>query len=355
MRHTRHVVSAAIVAAGMLGVAACGGGGGPAGAAGAKELTVVMWGGEDQKTHVRDAIEPWAKQNNVNLKQDEPSDYAKFQTQVESGKVSWDLVEVEPHFATKACKNGWAEKLDKTKIDTSLVKAELTGECAVPVLEYAFTIGYNSDVYSAENHPRTWAEFFDTQKFPGKRGFWKDATGAIFEAALIADGVAPDQLYPLDLDRAFRKLDTIKKDIVWYDSGAMQQELVSSGETPLIQAWNGRIYRAATAGRPAAQEWNQHILSYDQLVIPHGSENATTAQDWIGWYLKNPEAQAAYSNDTGYGPVSDAAMQHIKPEVATELPSSPQNAGKRSTIMNYTYWEQNYEDVTQRLEEWRAR
>jgi putative spermidine/putrescine transport system substrate-binding protein len=350
VRPWKKVVTAAVMATGLIVVAACGGSGG-----GGNEMTVVMWGGEDQKVHVRNAIEPWAKENNVKIKQDEPTDYAKFQTQVESGKVSWDVVEVEPNFANNACKKGWAEKLDPTKIDLKLVKAQLTSECAVPVLEYAFTIGYNTKTYSAQNHPRTWAEFFDTQKFPGKRGFWKYATGAIFEAALLADGVPADKLYPLAIERALAKLDTIKKDIVWYETGAQQQELVSSGETPLIQAWNGRIFRAAKAGQPAAQEWNQHILSYDQLVIPKGSEHAATAQEWIGWYLRSPQAQAGYSNETGYGPVSEAAMEYIKPEIAAELPGSTQNATKRAAIMDYGYWAVNYDAVTARLNEWAAK
>ena len=36
----------------------------------------------------------------------------------------------------------------------------------------------------------------------------------------MADGVAPDKLYPLDVDRAFKKLEEIKPNItVWWTSG----------------------------------------------------------------------------------------------------------------------------------------
>jgi spermidine/putrescine-binding protein len=106
---------------------------------------------------------------------------------------------VEPNFAITACDKGWAEKLDLAAIDTDRLKPEMVTDCAIPVLEYAFTIGYNTEVF-ADDHPTSWAEFFDTEKFPGKRGFWKYATGAMFEAALLADGVAPEDLYPLDID-----------------------------------------------------------------------------------------------------------------------------------------------------------
>ncbi|SNR69331.1 ABC transporter substrate-binding protein [Blastococcus mobilis] len=317
-----------------------------------KTLTIVAWGGEDQKAHVRATAEAWAEENGITIKQDSPTDYAKLRAQVESGKVSWGAVEVEPNFAHTACDNGWAEKLDSS-IDTSLLKDVEVTECAVPVLEYAFTIGYNTDTF-AHDHPTTWAEFFDVEKFPGKRGFWKYATGAMFEAALLADGVKPEELYPLDIERAFEKLDTIKDQIVFYETGEQQQQLVSSGEAPLIQAWNGRIFSAAQAGQPVANEWNEHLVSYDQWIIPKGSAQAEVAQEWLAHYVKDLEGQAEYANATAYAPVSEGAMEFVDPEVAKELPTAPENAAKMSTVVDYAYWAEHYDEVSKRLSEWAA-
>lgn len=342
-----------LVAAALLMPAACSVGTGSS--ADRRELTVVMWGGADQEKSVKSQVQPWAEENDVTLKQDSPTDYAKFRAQVEAKKVSWGVVEVEPNFAVTACEKGWAVKLDKAKVDTSKVKAELVTECAVPLLEYAFTIAYNTKKFSAANHPKSWAEFFDTRKFPGKRGFWKYATGAMFEAALLADGVPAGKLYPLDLDRAFRKLDTIKSDIVFYETGEQQQQLLSSGEAPLVQGWNGRIFSAAKDGQPVANEWNEHLLSYDQIVIPTGYGQADLAHDWINWFLANPKAQAGYSNETGYSPVNDAALEFIEPAALKELPSAKENAAKRATIVDYAYWAKNYDQVTERMNEWMAK
>jgi len=345
----KRVLTAGVALTTVLGLAACGAAGGSD-----DQLTVVMWGGQDQKTHIKEAVAPWGKEEGVTIKQDSPSDYAKFRAQVESGKVSWDVVEVEPNFAHTACDKGWAEKIDTSIVDTSDLNPEEVTDCAIPVLEYAFTIGYNTDKFP-KAHPTTWAEFFDTKKFPGKRGFWKYATGAIFEAALLADGVKPDELYPLDIDRAFKKLDTIKDDIVFYETGEQQQQLVASGEAPLVQAWNGRIYSAAKEGQPVANEWNQHLLSYDQLVIPKGAKNAENAQKWMKWYVEHPEAQAGYSNATAYGPITEAALEHVKPDVLKELPTSPDNAPKRAAIIDYAYWAEHYDEVSERLNEWAAK
>ncbi|SDJ24179.1 putative spermidine/putrescine transport system substrate-binding protein [Nonomuraea maritima] len=340
----------ALAVTGLLVLTACGGG--HAASGDGKQLTVVMWGGDDQKKAVAAYVEPWAKANGVTVKQDSPTDYAKFRAQVESKKVSWGVVEVEPNFAVTACENGWAVKLDPAKVDMSKVKKELVSECAAPLLEYAFTIAYNTKAYSAENHPKTWAEFFDTAKFPGKRGFWKYATGAMFEAALLADGVPADQLYPLDIDRAFKKLDTIKKDIVFYETGEQQQQLVSSGEVPLIQAWNGRIFAAAEDGQPVANEWNQHLLSYDQVVIPAGYRDTALAQEWLNNFLADAKGQADYANQSAYAPVTPEALQYVQPDVRRELPTEHED--QRAAIVDYTYWAEHYDEVTERLNEWMA-
>lgn len=342
--------SAAVVAASALalGAAACGGGGA---SDDGESLTVVMWGGSAQEAHVASYVTPWAKENNVTVKQDQPTDYAKLRAQVESGKVSWGVVEVEPNFAVNACKDGLLEKIDTEIVDTSVLNPAFVSECAIPNLQYAFNIAYNTDTFKDE-HPTTWAEFFDTEKFPGKRGFWKYATGGIFEAALLADGVKPEELYPLDIDRAFKKLDTIKEDTVFYETGDQQVQLLATGEAPLVQAWNGRVSQAAKAGEPVANEYNQHFISYDTVVIPKGYPNADLAMEFLGHFVKDLEGQAADAKASGYAPVNDKAMELIDEAVAAELPTSEQNAEMLATPIDYGYWAENYDAVAERFNKW---
>lgn len=332
--------------------AACGGGGSGAEADG-ESLTVVMWGGQAQTAHVQSYVEPWGQENGVEIKQDQPTDYAKLRAQVESGKVSWGVVEVEPNFAESACEEGLLEKIDTSKVDTSVLNPEFVSDCAIPNLQYAFTIAYNTDKF-ADDHPETWEEFFDTEAFPGKRGFWKYATGGIFEAALLADGVEPADLYPLDIDRAFEKLDTIKDDLVFYDTGDQQVQLLASGEAPLVQAWNGRIFQAAEEGQPVANEWGEHFLSYDTFVIPKGYPNADLAQDFLGHFVTDLEGQAADVEASAYAPVNDEAMELVSEEYAEALPTHPDNADDLATVIDYGYWAENYDSVAERFNEWLA-
>jgi len=138
---------------------------------------------------------------------------------VESGNVTWDVVDVEYDFALAAAKAGLLEPIDFAVVDKAQIDPRFVTDNAVGSFYYSFVLGYNKDVLKEE--PKTWADLFDTTKFPGKRTFYKWSAPGVLEIALLADGVAPDKLYPLDLDRAFKKLDTIKGDIVWWGGGAL--------------------------------------------------------------------------------------------------------------------------------------
>ena len=355
LKSTMAVVAGAS-ALGLL-LTGCGGGGGGAESGGGKKtVTHVEWGGVSQKIGAETLWEPWAKEAGVTLAEDQPTDYAKLDAMVKSGKVTWGVVEVEPNFAESACADGTLTKLSDRVQQAARdndVDPELMGECGMPILQYAFTIGYNTDKF-ASGHPTTWAEFFDTEKFPGKRGMWKYPTGGIFEAALIADGVAPDKLYPLDLDRAFKKLDTIKDDIVWYDTGDQQTQLLASGEAPLVQAWNGRVFQAQQDGQPVANEYGENFGTYEQMVIPKGYANAELAEDWMVWILGNHEAQANYSKRSSYGPVTPGTFDLLSEDEQSELANSPANREKMSALIDYKYWADNYAEVSERMNVWMA-
>ena len=146
-------------------------------------------------------------------------------------------------------------------------------------------LAYNTEK-TAGKVPEGWADFFDTTKIPGKRGLWKYSTGGVLEFALMADGVKPADLYTptLDVDRAIKKLDTIKDDIVWWESGAQSQELIGSGEVAMSMIWNGRGYSAKhTDNKPVEMQWNQQILTADYFVVPKGTPNKQVAMEFIAW------------------------------------------------------------------------
>ena len=344
--------TAGLASAALLLTACSGGGGGDA----EESLTVTMWGGGAQTAHVSTVFEPWAAEAGVTIRQDQPTDYAKLDAMIDAGDPSWGVVEVEPNYSSNACAEGKLEKLTDEVIaaaEAANIDEQQLTECGIPILQYTFSIAYNTDTFP-DAHPTTWEEFFDVEAFPGKRGFWRYVTGGAFEAALLADGVAPADLYPLDLDRAFAKLDTIKEHIVWYDTGDEQVQLVSSGEAPLVQAWNGRITQAANEGLPVANEYNENLISYDHVVIPAGYANADLAQEWMKWFLDNPEAQSNQAIESGYGPASPLALDFLDDAVIADLAGSDAVNGVSAGVIDYDYWAENYTSATERFNVWVA-
>ena len=212
----------------------------------AADMVFTSWGGTTQDAQTAAWADPFAAETGVAVLQDGPTDYGKIKAMVEAGSVSWDVVDVEGDYAVQAGAAGLLEPLDFTVIDRSKLDPRFVTDHSVGSFYYSFVIGCNQDAVAA--CPATWAELFDTEAFPGKRTFYKWSAPGVIEAALLADGVAPADLYPLDLDRAFAKLDTIKDEIIWWSSGAQSQQLLASAEAPMGSFWNGRLTALADSG-----------------------------------------------------------------------------------------------------------
>jgi putative spermidine/putrescine transport system substrate-binding protein len=198
--------------------------------------------------------------------------------------------------------------------------------------------------------PKTWADLFDTAKFPGKRAFYKWSAPGVIEAALLADGVAADKLYPLDLDRAFKKLDTIKADIIWWDSGAQSQQLLASAEAGFGSFWNGRLTALAATGVNVETSWTNNITAADSLVVPKGTKNKEAAMKFIA-HATSDQAQANFATATGYAPVNldanvlmDGALRQTLPDMQAET--------QVNADMNY--WAEHRDEIGTRWYAWQA-
>ena len=219
---------------------------------------------------------------------------------------------------------------------------------------YATVLSYDGAKLS--DGPTKIADLFDVEKFPGKRGLWKDPSTNL-EFALLADGVPTDQVYamlatPEGLDRAFAKLDTIKDSIVWWEAGAQAPQLLASGEVVMTTAWNGRIYNANKEGRDFRIVWDNQILDSNYWVIPKGAKNPEASLDFIK-YAVEPEVLAATTKYIPYGPVRASAAPFVTPEDAANLPTSPENLTVALTLDN-AFWADNGDEIRKRFTTWLA-
>jgi putative spermidine/putrescine transport system substrate-binding protein len=320
------------------------------GGASAKEMVFTSWGGTTQAAQDKAWVKPFEKASKTTVRLDGPTDYGKLKAMVESGNVSWDVVDVEGDFAVAAAKAGLLQPLDFKVIDKSKLDPRFTGADYVGSFYYSFVIGFNKNALGAKT-PSSWADLFDAKRFPGKRTFYKWSAPGVLEMALLADGVPAAKLYPLDLDRAFKKLDTIKSDIVWWGSGAQSQQLLASGEAPMGAFWNGRIYAVQKDEPSVGLSWNQNLTAADLLVVPKGAPDAAAAMKFIA-EATSAKGQAALASQTSYAPVNLDSPKLMPPSEVAGLPDSHKDG---QINLDMTYWAAHRDEIGQRWYAWQAK
>jgi putative spermidine/putrescine transport system substrate-binding protein len=312
-------------------------------------LTFVSWGGTTQDAQKAYWADPFAQSTGIEVLQDGPTDYGKLKAMIESGNVTWDIVDVEGDYAFKAAAENLSEPIDYSIVKRDDLDPRFSFDYGVGSFYFSYVIGFNKDVFG-DNPPQTWADVYDPAKFPGKRTFWKWSSPGVLESALLADGVPGDQLYPLDLDRAFAKLDSIKGDILWWASGAESQQQLASGEAPLGNFWNGRIFAMQQSGANVGISWNQNMAGADILIVPKGVKNKQAVMQFLA-LASSPEAQAAFANATAYAPINKAAIPLLKPEMVAQLPSEHTDT---QITLNLDYWSKNRDAIAERWYAWQT-
>ena len=312
-------------------------------------LTIASWGGAYQEAQRKAWFDVVEEELGIKILEDTTSGVADVRVQVASGSPTWDLVQQGNYSCAILDKEGNTEKLDKSVLDVPGIPDSMKGEGWISNLVYGAVQAWNDERYPDEK-PNGWADFWDTENFPGPRSMRRSPVYNL-EAALIADGVPMDELYPLDVDRAFKKLEEIRDDVaVWWSSGAQSAQVLQDGEVDMALLWNGRAQSIADEGAPVSITFDQQMVLTDCWVIPKGAKNKDLAMKAIE-IMSRPEVQARIANYINYGPAnSDAFETGVIPEdVAKGLPSHPDNVAK-GFVLAADYWAQNLDELTQRFD-----
>ena len=235
-------------------------------------------------------------------------------------------------------------------------------ECGTAIMVWSTAIAYDKDAFP-NGAPQTVADFFDTAKFPGKRGLPKAPKRTLY-LALIADGVAPDQIYetlstPEGVDRAFKKLDTIKKDVVWWEAGAQAPQLLADKEVSMTLAYNGRIFNAAVGeGKPFKIIWDGQIYEMEGWVVPKGAPNKQNAMDYIAFSTEAPQLAKA-AEQISYGPPRKSAAALVGNIEGTDVPMGPNlptyaENMKAALASNLDFWVDHDAELQERFNAWLA-
>jgi len=324
-----------------------------------EQLTVTSFGGPSQDAFRKVFFEPFSKATEIKINEDVfNGEVSKVRAMVESKSVSWDVVDIYQGLAGELCAEGTVQPIDWKKLGldrANFVEAEMS-ECEVPGVVIGKIIAYDKDKFP--NGPKTIADFFDTQRFPGKRALQRRPIENL-EWALIADGVPVNDVYkvfntPTGVDRAFKKLDTIKQDVVWFQSSSQAPQLLADGQVVMAAAYSHRIVDAVkNSGKHFQIMWDTLQWSVGVWVIPTGSPHVDAAYKFLAFFGL-PEPQANATNLIPFGPSNKAALALVNPAVLPDLPNAPDHMANALRI-DAAFWAEKNDELAQRFTVWVAK
>lgn len=305
------------------------------------QLVFVNWGGDAITAMDKAFGQPYTATSGIKVIFDGtgPTEGAII-AQAESGKPTWDLVDCDPFSGQALGKKGFMEPIDYSVVDRSKTREGFGWEYAASSYFYSYVIAYDSTKFATP--PTSMADFFDTETFPGKRALYKWGVG-VWEAALLADGVAPQDLYPLDLDRAHAKLKAFKPHIGGYwGGGAESQSLLMNGDVSMAIIWSTR---ASVLAKDS--EGDIAFIWQDGLIVPGSTgvlKNSPGGKAAAMAYIasaQDPAQQVELFRLMGNGPANPQADALLSPEEKALNPIDPENA-KYQTALNTDWYEAHY-------------
>jgi putative spermidine/putrescine transport system substrate-binding protein len=316
---------------------------------GDEPFVVADWGGNTATARLQTWGAAFTEETGVPVT-NTALDYGKFQAQIESGNVTWNWIDAEGWFVFAS--DDLLEDIPYDKIgitEADLVDVE-NSYLPKGVLSYhsAYAIGHRTE--GDLKPPADWVEFFDTRSVPGKRALFNWPYGTI-EIALIADGVAYDDLYPLDLDRAFNKIDSIRDDLVFWNTGAESQQFLVNQSADFVQAWHNRIAYLAAGGLPVGLQWGQNLQILTHHTISKGQPRPDLCAEYIRVALE-PRPLAQYSTASLNAPPTPEAYELLDDATKGWMSTNPDHMAVTFGVIDDQWWGENIDSVSTSWYEW---
>lgn len=320
-----------------------------------RELTIVGWGGSSQAAHRQAYWTSFTRQTGIPVHEEVwNGGIDLIRSEVQSHHPAWDVVQVEVEELALGCAEGLFVPLDWNALGGRDAYLDVSvHDCGVGAMVWSELFGYDGN--RLRDAPQSWADFWDVKKYPGRRGMRRTPKYTL-EVALMADGVPPQDVYRVlgtseGVDRAFRKLDALKPDIVWLANVSEVPELLSSGRVTLSMATPGRLLlENQQKGRNFKVVWNGNVYAVDFWAILSGSPFEAQAMELIR-YMKRPENEARLPLYIPTGLSNKMAIAALDPALTRDTPANPANL-QHALQLNSQFWVQSSAALTQRFNDW---
>lgn len=278
---------------------------------------------------------------------------AQIRSMVETRTYTWDMGKISVP-AVLQLTSGDTKYLEPVGLEAEdviqSIPQQYRNDYQVGTNVYTTVLAYRRDAFEGREAPASWADLMNPEQFPGRRALRRHPYDTL-EQALMADGVAPGDVYPLDIDRAFSVLDRVQPATdIWWTSGAQAEQLLISGEVDLISTWVSRAQSAQAAGAPVEIVWNQNIWGCDGWSILAGTPNADACRELIK-FASDPARMAQLVEFFPAGIVQPAAFEQIPEDVARSCPTYPENIATGLQI-DAAYWLEQADPVIERFNTW---
>lgn len=289
----------------------------------AEPLYINTWGGVWQTSAERHLFQPFTAATGMEIRTISPVSYAKLAAQARTRTYDFDVTTLSGNQLVQAQRENLTEAVNTNIVDTSAVPAENIYHNGVASHCFSTNVVYSKRAYP-NGGMSNWADFWNLQRFPGKRSMNRNPADNM-AIALLADGVPKESLYPIDADRAFRSLDRIKPAVpVWWTEGPQAAQLIREGEVQACAMWHSITFANIDAGVPIELSWNQAKINRAYWVVSRGTPRSENAWKFIQ-FATSPERLAGFCNAASYGPLNPKAFEHLPENISRRMPTYPEN------------------------------
>lgn len=320
----------------------------PGKARASERLVIVNWGGGVGEAKKKVYYDPFTKETGVPVIPVYGPELAKIRAQVQNKDVEWDVVDLVDSWVAVGEHLGLYEEIDTSIVPMDRISPLARRKYELGTHFYAGVMARSTDRFTADKRPATWADFWNAEKFPGRRGL-RNRIGETLEIALLADGVPAESVYPCDIERAFRALDKIKPHVrQWIAQTPQTTSLIQSNEVDFTYTYVSRVYEGTKSHMAIDFSPQQNLIGRNWQAIIKGTKNKSAAMRFSE-FVTRPERQLAFCNITGHAPVANGVAEKINPAI---LPWVPKPTAKGNLVLDPDWWFGKEEALTSRFKEW---